>query len=141
MLNDFRNFVSRGNVLDLAVAVVMGSTFGAIVTSLVNDLMMPAVRLVTLRLNFSNLALRVGDIQIAYGNFLQSVVTFLLVAWVSFWLVRMVKRMQLQLLGAQAAGVESGAETKAKDLEEDIALLREIRDLLKMRVDTAHGAE
>jgi large conductance mechanosensitive channel len=123
MFADFRAFVSRGNVIELAVAVVMGTTFGAIVTSLVNDIIMPSARLLTLWLDFSRLNLRIGTIHIAYGNLLQAILTFLLVAWVSFWLVRVVKRMQQRLLGQQPDAPAT--------LPQDTQLLMEIRDLLK----------
>jgi large conductance mechanosensitive channel len=130
MFAEFRSFISRGNVIDLAVAVVMGTTFGAIVTSLVNDIIMPVARILTLWTNFSSLSLSIGAVQIPYGNFIQSVTTFLLVAWVSFWLVRVVKRMQQQLLGNQPAASAA--------LPVDTQLLIEIRDLLKAnaRVET-----
>jgi large conductance mechanosensitive channel len=129
MLTEFRSFVSRGNVIDLAVAVVMGTTFGAIVTSLVNDIIMPAVRLVTIWFNFNSWTLGIGTVQILYGNFVQTVATFLLVAWVSFWLVRMVKRVHQQLLGDQFAAPTA--------LPVDTQLLIEIRDLLKAQAGSA----
>jgi large conductance mechanosensitive channel len=128
MFADFRAFISRGNVIELAVAVVMGTTFGAIVTSLVNDIIMPSARLFTLWLDFSRLNWRIGTIQIAYGNLLQTVLTFLLVAWVSFWLVRVAKRVPPRLLGTQP---------ETPTLPADTQLLTEIRDLLKAQANAA----
>jgi large conductance mechanosensitive channel len=125
LFKEFRAFINRGNVIDLAVAVVVGTAFGAIVTSLVNDIIMPPVRLVTQWLNFSSLAPRIGDVQIAYGNFIQAVITFLLIAWISFLLVRMVNRMQQRLLGEQSA--------LPATVPMDVQLLIEIRDLMKSR--------
>jgi large conductance mechanosensitive channel len=129
MFTDFRSFISRGNVIELAVAVVMGTTFGAIVTSLVNDIIMPSARLFTLWLDFSRLNWQIGTIQIAYGNLLQALLTFLLVAWVSFWLVRVVKRMRQRLLGQP---LDAPAPLPA-----DTQLLTEIRDLLKAQASRA----
>ena len=78
-MTEFRDFISKGNVIDLAVAVVIGGAFGAIVNSLVNDLIMPVVGVILGGIDFSSLALQVGQATIAYGNFIQAVVNFLLI--------------------------------------------------------------
>jgi large conductance mechanosensitive channel len=125
MFKEFREFINRGNVIDLAVAVVMGAAFSAIVNSLVNDVITPTAGVFTQWLNFRMLSLQVGAVQIAYGNFLQAVTQFLLVAWVVFWLVRMVNTMQKRLLQEQTPAPPQALT--------DIQLLTEIRDLLKER--------
>jgi large conductance mechanosensitive channel len=130
MLKEFREFINRGNVIDLAVAVVMGAAFSAIVNSLVNDIITPTAGIFTQWLNFSMLSLQIGAAQIAYGNFLQAITKFLLVAWVVFLLVRMVNTMQKRLLHEQNV-----APTKTPP---DVQLLTEIRDLLKEREEEHH---
>ena len=131
MLKEFQSFINRGNVVDLAVAVVMGTAFGAIVTSLVNDMLMPTMGIVTQSLDFSGLALRVGSAQIAYGKFIQAVVSFLLISTVSFLLVRMVNQMQRRLM------LEKNAAPA--NLPKDVQLLTEIRDLLWAQTRTAEA--
>lgn len=122
MLKEFREFVGRGNVLDLAVAVVMGTAFTAIVKSLVDDVIMPIAGILLGGIDFSSLGLAVGDAAIRYGNFLQAVVHFLIVAWVVFLMVRSVNEMQRRLGPPRE-------ETPPSPTTEE--LLTEIRDLLK----------
>ncbi len=120
MLKEFRNFINRGNVVDLAVAVIIGGAFTAIITSLVNDILMPLIGLILGGLSFAGLAITVGDAVIAYGNFIQAVVNFLIVAFVVFLIVRSINKMK------KPAPPPAPAEPPA-----DIKLLTEIRDLLK----------
>jgi large conductance mechanosensitive channel len=108
MWNDFKAFLMRGNVLDLAVAVIVGAAFGQVVSGLVNDVIMPPIGLIIGRINFSSLywnlsstaypslakAQAAGAPVIAYGLFINAVITFLIVAAVVFLIVRQVKRMQ-----------------------------------------------
>jgi large conductance mechanosensitive channel len=107
MLSEFRTFLMRGNVLDLAIAVVIGAAFGAIVTSFVNDLLMPPIGLALGRINFSDLfislsgqsypnlaaAKAAGAPTINYGAFINTVINFIIIAFVVFMLVRQVNRM------------------------------------------------
>jgi len=88
MLKEFREFVMRGNVLDLAVAVIIGAAFGKIITSLVNDILTPLIGLVLGGINFSGLAFQVGEAVVTYGNFIQAIIDFLIVALVIFLIVR-----------------------------------------------------
>jgi len=88
MLNDFKAFLQRGNVVELAVAVVIGGAFGKIVTSLVDDMVMPIVGVILGGVSFKDLALKVGASTIKYGNFIQSAFDFFLIALVVFLLVR-----------------------------------------------------
>ena len=80
ILGEFKEFIARGNVIDLAVGVIVGSAFGKIVTSLVNDILMPIIGVILGGINFTNLTIKFKDATIYYGNFIQNVVDFLIVA-------------------------------------------------------------
>jgi large conductance mechanosensitive channel len=124
MLKEFRDFVMRGNVLDLAVAVVIGAAFTAIVTSLVNDIIMPLIGVITGGIDFSGLAIKVGDAAIGYGKFIQAIVNFLLVALVIFLVIRSINKLQERLSKPEKPPAPPAPPA-------DILLLTEIRDLLK----------
>ena len=94
MLNDFKTFLQRGNVIELAVAVVIGGAFGKIVTSLVDDMVMPIVGVVLGGVSFKDLALKIGESTIKYGNFIQSAFDFFVIALVVFVLVRAYERLR-----------------------------------------------
>ncbi|MEP0806330.1 MAG: large conductance mechanosensitive channel protein MscL [Chloroflexota bacterium] len=94
MLKEFKEFAMRGNVMDLAIAVIIGGAFGKIIASLVNDVLMPLIGLLLGGLDFSGLAFKVGEASINYGLFIQSIVDFLIVAFVIFLLVRAMNRMK-----------------------------------------------
>ena len=94
MLKEFREFAMRGNVMDLAIAVIIGGAFGKIITSLVNDVLMPLIGLALGGINFSELAIVVGDAVVKWGAFVQSIIDFLLVAFVIFMLVRTLNRLK-----------------------------------------------
>lgn len=94
MLKEFREFAMRGNVMDLAIAVIIGGAFGAIVTSLVNDVLMPLIGLILGGLDFSSLSITVGDAVIKYGSFIQAIVNFIIIALVIFMLVRTMNNMK-----------------------------------------------
>lgn len=94
MLKEFKEFAVRGNVMDLAVAVIIGGAFGKIVTSLVNDLLMPLIGLVMGGVNFSNLAIVVGGAEVRWGAFVQSIIDFIIIAFVIFLLVRAINRLK-----------------------------------------------
>jgi large conductance mechanosensitive channel len=94
MLREFREFVMRGNVLDLAVAVIIGGAFGLIVTSLVNDILMPLIGLVLGGVDFTALEFQVGDAVVRWGAFLQAVVNFLIIAFVIFQIVKAINRLK-----------------------------------------------
>lgn len=122
MWKEFRDFINRGNVIDLAVAVILGAAFTAIVTSLVNDIIMPIIGAILGGIDFTSLAITVGDASITYGNFIQAVINFLLVALVVFLLVRSLNRMKRPKVEVVAPPPEPTAEER---------LLVEIRDLLR----------
>jgi len=96
MFKEFRDFAMRGNVMDLAVAVIIGGAFGKIIASLVNDILMPLIGLILGGLNFSDLSVPVGDATLAYGMFIQAIVDFVIVAFVIFMLVRTMNSMKKQ---------------------------------------------
>jgi large conductance mechanosensitive channel len=124
MIKEFREFIMRGNVMDLAVAVIIGTAFTAIVNSLVNDIIMPIIGVILGGVDFTSLAITVGDATITYGNFIQAIINFLLIALVLFLIIRAINRMSRKKPEAPAAPPEPTAEEK---------LLTEIRDLLRMQ--------
>lgn len=93
MLEEFRKFVMRGNVLDLAVGVIIGGAFGKIVASLVGDILMPLIGLILGGIDFSGLAFTIGKAEVKYGVFIQTVVDFLIIALVIFLIVKMANQM------------------------------------------------
>ena len=128
---EFKEFISRGNVMDMAVGIIMGSAFTAIVTSLVNDLIMPLVGMLCAGVNISELSITVGTASLKYGAFLQAVINFLIIAFVVF---SMVKAMNAARSKAEAlVGKKKAEEEKAEEEKPDpqIVLLTEIRDLLQ----------
>jgi large conductance mechanosensitive channel len=128
MWKEFRDFINRGNVIDLAVAVIIGGAFGAIISSLVNDIIMPLIGLLMGGVDFASLAVQVGDAQILYGSFIQAVVDFLLIALVLFLIVRGFNKMQ-----ERQAKEEEAAPPPPPEPSPEEKLLAEIRDLLKER--------
>ena len=94
MLKEFKEFAMRGNVMDLAIGVIIGGAFGAIVASLVNDILMPLVGLALGGVDFSGLAVPVGAATIKYGAFIQAIVNFLIIAFVIFLIVRAMNRLK-----------------------------------------------
>jgi len=94
MIKEFKDFVMRGNVLDLAVAVIIGGAFGKIVASLVNDVLMPLVGILLGGVNFTDLQITVGTAIIKYGAFIQTIVDFLIVAFVIFMIVKAANKMK-----------------------------------------------
>jgi large conductance mechanosensitive channel len=103
MFNEFKTFIARGNVLDLAVGVVIGAAFTAIVGSLVEDLINPLIGLIVGGIDFSSWGFGVGDAKFAVGNFINAVIKFLIVAWVVFLIVKAVNRMMPKKEEAPAA--------------------------------------
>jgi large conductance mechanosensitive channel len=140
MLKEFREFIARGNVMDLAVGIIIGAAFTAIVNSLVNDLINPVIGVVTGGTDFSNLfvalstdsfptvaaAEAAGAAVFRYGSFLTAVINFLIIAWVVFLLVKGMNRLRSMVDTAEKA-----PETPAGPTQEEVLI--EIRDLLKAR--------
>ena len=136
MLKEFREFALRGNMVDLAIGIIIGAAFSGLVNSIVNDLIMPIVGRITGGIDFSNKYIQLaGDPQptleaarhagatIAYGNFLTLLINFIIVAWILFLIVKGMNTMKRK----QEASPEPAAEP------EDVKLLREIRDMLATR--------
>lgn len=121
-IKEFKEFISRGNVIDLAVAVVIGGAFTKIVNSLVDDIIMPIIGVIIGGINFENLMLTVGTAEIKYGMFIQAVVNFLLIALVIFSVIKAINQFKKK--------EEEKPEEPAAP-SEDIVLLTEIRDLLR----------
>lgn len=126
MLKEFKEFISRGNVVDLAVGVIMGGAFGKIVTSLVNDIIMPLIGIILGGINFSSLSITIKDSKILYGSFIQNIVDFLIVAACIFLFVKIINK--LNNLHKKKEKEEKKEEVKKND---EVLLLEEIRDLLK----------
>lgn len=124
LMKDFREFAIKGNVVDLAVAVVIGVAFGKIVASLVGDIVMPLIGIMIGGLNFANLSVRVGAATVHYGKFIQSCVDFFVIAWVVFLAVQVINRVRRRQ--------PEPASPPPKPPPEQ-TLLEEIRDLLKNR--------
>ncbi len=122
MFKEFKEFISRGDVVGLAVAVIIGGAFSAIIGSLVNDLLMPLIGMLLGGLDFKALTVQVGSATLTYGNFIQAVVNFIAVAFVIFLLVRAINRSKKQAEALPAAPPAPAATE---------VLLGEIRDLLK----------
>ncbi|MBL8163451.1 MAG: large conductance mechanosensitive channel protein MscL [Anaerolineae bacterium] len=93
MLKEFQKFIMRGNVIDLAVGVIIGGAFGAIVTSLVNDLIGPIIGLLTGGINLAGQTLTVGSVTLGTGNFVQAIINFLIIGFVLFLIIRAMNRM------------------------------------------------
>lgn len=125
MWQDFKAFALKGNVLDLAIAVVIGTAFGKIVTSLVEDLIMPAVGLLLGGFSIANEAYIVGDVTLRYGAFLQSVLDFLIIAFSIFMVIRLFMKFRRK--------EDMPAEETVPELDKKEELLVEIRDLLKKK--------
>ncbi len=129
MLNEFKDFIAKGNVMDMAVGIIIGAAFTAIVTSLVEDLINPIISLFTGGIDFSGLGVALGEgpdaAMFAYGNFIMALINFLIIAWVVFMLVKMVNRVKEAAMAPEeiAPEVDTGPS--------EVDLLVEIRDALK----------
>lgn len=128
MIKEFRDFISRGSVMDLAVAVIIGGAFTAIVTSLVDDIIMPLIGALFGGLDFTSLAFQIGDSTVAYGNFIQATVNFLLIALAIFFMIKGINRAQTMVEEEQEEEAAAPPEPS-----EEVKLLAEIRDLLQKR--------
>ena len=133
IINEFKDFAVKGNVIDMAVGVIVGTAFGKIVSSFVSDVIMPPIGLLVGGVDFSDLAFTIKDaagaspaVVIAYGKFAQTVIDFAIIAFVIFMVVRFIYSLKKK---AEAAPAAPAAPTK------DQELLAEIRDLLKKQAD------
>jgi large conductance mechanosensitive channel len=122
IVKEFREFAVKGNAIDLAVGVIIGAAFGKIVASLVGDVAMPLLGTLLGGLDFSGLAVQIGQAKIMYGKFIQTCVDFIIIAWAIFLAVKVINRLKRK---------EEAAAPAAPPRQE--VLLEEIRDLLKQR--------
>ncbi|MBP3895206.1 MAG: large conductance mechanosensitive channel protein MscL [Mogibacterium sp.] len=122
-MTEFKEFISKGNVMDMAVGIIIGGAFTAIVTALVEQILMPIIGAICGGMSLEDMSVKVGNAAIAYGAFIQAIINFLLVAFVLFCIIKALNKAK--------AAVEKPAEEEAEETPADIALLEEIRDLLK----------
>lgn len=122
-LQEFKNFAMKGNVVDLAVGVIIGVAFGKIIASFVEDVVMPLLGSIIGAVNFADLVVNIGSATVKYGKFLQSCLDFLIIAWAIFMVVQLINRMQREKPAA-------AAPTRQE------LLLAEIRDLLQRQRPT-----
>ncbi|MDF7638468.1 large-conductance mechanosensitive channel protein MscL [Lactobacillus sp. ESL0791] len=120
MLKEFKQFIARGNVMDLAVGVIIGGAFTAIVNSFVTDLVNPFIGLFLGKIDLSNLVVKVGSATFKYGSFINNVINFLIIAFIVFLLIKAVNKL-----------TKKGQEEKPAPCPSAEDYLREIRDLLK----------
>jgi len=105
MLREFKKFATKGNIMDLAIGVIIGGAFQKIVNSLVGDIIMPCISIVTGRIDFSDMAIKIGDASISYGNFITSIVDFLVIAFSLFLVIRYLNKLNsIKDLGGEVAG-------------------------------------
>ena len=126
-LTEFKTFIARGNVIDLAVGVIIGGAFSNITTSLVNDIVMPVLGIFTSSITFADLSVEVGQAVITYGNFIQAVLNFLIMAFVVFCLIKAINSFHRKKEEAPTAPPAPPEPSREEQL------LEEIRDLLKER--------
>jgi large conductance mechanosensitive channel len=129
MIKEFREFIARGNVIDLAVGIIIGAAFTAIVNSIVEDLVNPLIGLIIGGVDFSAISFGLGDAQFMVGNFINAVIKFVIIAWVVFLIVKAVNKMKDVAMKVEVVEPEPEA-SKPPTTEE---LLAEIRDALKAR--------
>ena len=130
-IEEFKKFISRGNVMDLAVGVIIGGAFSSIVTSLVNNIITPILGLILGGVNFSNLAITFKDTKIVYGSFIQSIIDFLIISFCIFTFIKIINKIM------HKKDKEEKEEANIK--KEEVVLLEEIRDLLKEKPSKSKG--
>ena len=122
LAKEFKEFAVKGNVMDLAVGVIIGAAFGKIIASLVDNILMPLVGVLLQGVNFQALAVKVGDAEIKYGMFMSAILDFIIIAFVLFLMIKGMNNLRKKEAAAPAAPPAPTTEEK---------LLMEIRDLLK----------
>ena len=126
MVKEFKEFISKGNVMDMAVGIIIGGAFTAIVNSLVGSILMPIIGVISGGMSVADMSVTVGNAVIGYGAFIQAIIDFLLVALVLFFIIKALNKAK-----AAAVKEEEEAPAEPEEVPADIALLTEIRDLLK----------
>ena len=137
-VNEFKAFISRGNVVDMAVGVIVGSAFTAIVNSLVKDIVTPCIGVLTGGVDFTQMKYvitpgteEVAEVAILYGNFIQAIINFLIIAFVVFCMVKMINSMRKKMEEAAKKEEEAAPPPAPPAPSAEVVLLTEIRDLLK----------
>lgn len=123
-MKEFKEFISNGNVMDMAVGIIIGGAFTAIVTALVEKILMPIIGALCGGMSLEDMSIKVGNAAIAYGAFIQAIINFLLIAFVLFTIIKALNK-------AKSAVEKPEEEAAEEETPADIALLEEIRDLLK----------
>jgi len=123
-ISEFKAFAMKGNVMDLAIAVIIGAAFGKIVTALVDNIIMPLIGILLGGINFENLTVEVGNAVVTYGVFIQRVIDFIIIAFVIFMVIKAINNFKRK-------EEEKPAEEKTVEPSEELKLLTEIRDALK----------
>ena len=139
-IDEFKAFISRGNVVDMAVGVIVGSAFTAIVNSLVKDVVTPFIGVLTGGVDFTQMKYvitpateEVAEVAICYGNFIQAIVNFLIIAFVVFCMVKMINTMRKKMEDAMKKEEEAAPPAEPPAPSAEVVLLTEIRDLLKKK--------
>ena len=125
MFKEFKTFIMRGNVMDLAVGVIVGAAFSKIVTSLVNDILMPLLGIVLGKVNFTDLTIKIGSSTVKYGMFIQNIVDFLIVAFCIFLMVKVINKIMKKQ--------DDDKKEEKPEKSDELKALEEIRDLLKKK--------
>ncbi len=123
-IDEFKQFISRGNVMDMAVGVIIGGAFSAISTSLINDIIMPILGIFTSSISFAELSVTINGAVIAYGNFIQAVLNFIIMAFIVFCMIKTMNKLHRKKEEPKAPPTPPEPSGEEK-------LLMEIRDLLK----------
>ena len=126
-IREFKEFISKGDVMSMAVGIIVGTAFTAIVTSLNQDIITPILGLILGQIDFTSLSITVGGASVMYGNFIQATITFLITAFTLFLVLKAFNKMSAKVKKAE----EDAAAAEPAPVPEDIQLLTEIRDLMK----------
>ena len=118
MLKEFKEFATRGNIFDMAIGIIIGGAFQKIVTSLVNDIVMPTISIITGKVDFSTLEFTIGDISIKYGNFITSIIDFLIIAFSIFIAIRSANKINKKLADTAKGNFEKISKKNKEKLEE-----------------------
>ena len=124
MVSEFKEFAMKGSLIDMAVGIIIGAATGKMVSTLVENILMPIIGVFMGGVNFQDLSIKIGDAAIGYGAFIQAMIDFIIIAFVVFMILKAINKMK-----ESAAKEEAAAEPEADPA--DVALLTEIRDLLK----------
>lgn len=132
-MSEFKNFIAKGDVMSMAVGIIIGGAFTAIVNSLVSDVITPIIGMITGGIDFTGVSITLGDAHIMIGNFIQAVIVFFLTALVLFFIVKSFNKLTQLQENFESGKEEAAAEEAPAPIPADIQLLTEIRDLLKDR--------